>query len=122
MVGHPNAPLTPLGRRRLCERVDSGRPIAHVAAEAGISRRCLAKWYARWRDDGVDGLRDRSSTPQHQPLRTDANVEHLVEQMRRATKYGTSAHRGDTGQRAQRGPGTGDRAPNPGAPWHQSSA
>ncbi len=88
MVGHPNAPLTPLGRRRLCERVDSGRPIAHVAAEAGISRRCLAKWYARWRDDGVDGLRDRSSTPRHQPLRTDANVEHLVEQMRRATKYG----------------------------------
>ncbi|GGS10081.1 hypothetical protein GCM10010252_56500 [Streptomyces aureoverticillatus] len=28
----------------LCERVDGGRPIAHVAAEAGISRRCLAKW------------------------------------------------------------------------------
>lgn len=25
------------------ERVDAGRPIAHVAAEAGISRRCLAK-------------------------------------------------------------------------------
>ncbi|WP_330359946.1 helix-turn-helix domain-containing protein [Mycobacteroides abscessus] len=56
-MGHPNAPLTPLGRRRLCERVDSGRPIAHVAAEAGISRRCLAKWYARWRDDGADGHR-----------------------------------------------------------------
>lgn len=88
MVGHPNAPLTPLGRRRLCERVDSGRPIAHVAAEAGISRRCLAKWYARWRDDGADGLRDRLSTPRHQPQRTAANVEHLVEQLRRATKYG----------------------------------
>ncbi|WP_457181090.1 IS481 family transposase [Mycobacteroides abscessus] len=52
------------------------------------SRRCLAKWYGRWRDNGADGLRDRSSAPRHQPLRTDANVEHLVEQMRRATKYG----------------------------------
>ncbi|OWA00293.1 hypothetical protein B9W62_39125 [Streptomyces sp. CS113] len=26
----------------------AGRPIAHVAAEAGVSRRCLGKWYARW--------------------------------------------------------------------------
>ncbi len=33
----------------MCLRVDAGRPIAHVAAEAGISRRCLAKWYARWK-------------------------------------------------------------------------
>jgi hypothetical protein len=49
-VGHPNAPLTPEGRQRLCERVDSGRPIAHVAAEAGISRRCLSKWYGRWQE------------------------------------------------------------------------
>lgn len=48
----PNAPLTAAGRRRLCERVDAGRPIAHVAAEAGISRRCLAKWYARWKEAG----------------------------------------------------------------------
>ncbi|MCF3104843.1 hypothetical protein IPZ58_25090 [Streptomyces roseoverticillatus] len=30
----------------MCQQVDAGRLIAHVAAEAGISRRCLAKWYA----------------------------------------------------------------------------
>ncbi|MEV6981830.1 leucine zipper domain-containing protein [Sphaerisporangium sp. NPDC051017] len=47
--GHRNAPLTPEGRLRLCLRIDAGRPIAHIAAEAGLSRRCLAKWYARWR-------------------------------------------------------------------------
>ncbi|MEV2211222.1 leucine zipper domain-containing protein [Streptomyces sp. NPDC050997] len=55
---HANAPLTPEGRLRLCLRVDAGRPIAHIAAEAGISRRCLAKWYARWRTHGEDGLLD----------------------------------------------------------------
>jgi hypothetical protein len=38
-------PLTRGGRRRLCERVDGGRPIANVAAEARVVR-CLAKWYA----------------------------------------------------------------------------
>ena len=61
MAGYRNAPLSPEGRRRLCERVDSGRPIAHVAAEGGISRRCLAKWYARWQAHGEDGPLDHSS-------------------------------------------------------------
>jgi hypothetical protein len=44
---HPNAPLTAHGRRRLCERIDAGRPISHVAAEAGVSRRCLGKLLAK---------------------------------------------------------------------------
>lgn len=87
-AGHANAPLTPTGRRRLCERIDSGRPIAHVAAEAGVSRRCLAKWYARWNEAGEDGLRDRSSAPNRRPGRTPADIEQLVGQLRRATKYG----------------------------------
>lgn len=39
----------------MCLRVDVGRPIAHVAAEAGISRRCLSKWYAQWRTHDESG-------------------------------------------------------------------
>lgn len=39
---HANAPLTPEGRLRLIRRCQS-RPIAHVAAEAGLSRACLSK-------------------------------------------------------------------------------
>lgn len=35
---HRKAPLTPEGRYRLAKRVESGRPIAYVAAEAGIAR------------------------------------------------------------------------------------
>jgi hypothetical protein len=31
MSAHPNAPLTPEGRQRLCERIDAGRPLAHVS-------------------------------------------------------------------------------------------
>ncbi|MFF4821219.1 IS481 family transposase [Kitasatospora sp. NPDC001309] len=88
MTGHRNAPLTPEGRRRLCERVDSGRPIAHVAAEAGISRRCLAKWYARWCSTGEDGLLDRSSRPTTSPTRMAQNIADLVETLRRQTKHG----------------------------------
>lgn len=88
LVSHPNAPLTPTGRRRLCERIDSGRPIAHVAAEAQVSRRCLAKWYARWRADGPAGLHDHSAAPRNSPNRTPVDVEDLVEKVRRTTKYG----------------------------------
>lgn len=88
MSSHPNAPLTPSGRRRLCERVDSGRPLAHVAAEAGTSRRCLAKWYSRWLADGDAGLRDRSSRPCGSPARTSDDTERLIVEVRRTRKYG----------------------------------
>lgn len=85
---HRNAPLTPEGRLRLCQRVDAGRPVAHVAAEAGISRRCLAKWYARWRAHGEDGLLDHSSRPTTSPARTSEDIADLVEALRRQTKHG----------------------------------
>ena len=35
---HRNAPLTPEGRLRLCERIAAGWPVAHAAASMGISR------------------------------------------------------------------------------------
>ena len=87
-MAHRNAPLTPEGRRRLCERVDTGRPICHVAAEAGIARQTLAKRYARWQEDGQDGLQDRSSRPYRSPNQTDPQVEDLIEWLRRGMKLG----------------------------------
>jgi hypothetical protein len=53
-VVHRNAPLTPEGHRRLCERVDAGRPVCHVAAEAGVARQ-------PWRN-GTPGGRNRART------------------------------------------------------------
>ena len=61
-MSHRNAPLTPAGRLRLVQRCQH-RPIAHVAAEAGVSRQCLSKWVRRYRRDGEAGLVDRSSAP-----------------------------------------------------------
>ncbi|GGV59300.1 hypothetical protein GCM10010294_07250 [Streptomyces griseoloalbus] len=72
----------------MCLRIDAGRPIAHVAAEAGISRRCLAKWYARWRAHGENGLLDHSSRPATSPARTPEDIADLVEALRRRTKHG----------------------------------
>nr|WP_051826587.1 leucine zipper domain-containing protein [Kitasatospora aureofaciens] len=72
----------------MCLRIDAGRPIAHVAAEAGIFRRCLAKRYARWRAHGENGLLDHSSRPTISPVRTPEDIADLVEALRRQTKHG----------------------------------
>lgn len=85
---HHNAPLTPEGRRRLCERIDAGRPISHVADEGGISRPALTKWYKRWLTYGEDGLQDRTSRPEHSPTATPSDIEDMVVQVRVHEKWG----------------------------------
>ena len=68
---HGNAPLSVEGRRRLVARC-ADRPIAHVAAEMGISRACASKWVNRFRQFGEIGLLDRflcSTPPAHRDRR-----------------------------------------------------
>ncbi|MFE3390017.1 IS481 family transposase [Streptomyces anulatus] len=83
---HRNAPLTVEGRRRLVERCRT-RPIAHVAAEMGISRACASKWVNRYRRHGELGLEDRSSAPRHQPTATASKILDLSEELRRTHKW-----------------------------------
>lgn len=85
---HKNAPLTPEGRRRLCERIDTGRPIAHVAAEGGISRAALSRWYARWIEFGEEGLQDRTSRPESSPNATPDDIVAMIVQIRTVEKWG----------------------------------
>lgn len=83
---HRNAPLSVEGRRRLVQRCQT-RPIAHVAAEMGLSRQCASKWVNRWRRHGEAGLLDRPSVPHHQPTATPAEAITRIEQLRRQRKY-----------------------------------
>ncbi|WP_433754920.1 IS481 family transposase [Nocardia sp. CA-135398] len=83
---HANAPLSVEGRRRLVQRCQ-GRPIAHVAAEMGISRQCASKWVNRFHRYGELGLLDRSSVPRRQPTATAAEVLVRIEQLRRERKW-----------------------------------
>ena len=83
---HRNAPLSFEGRRRLVERCRY-RPIAHVAAEMGISRACASKWVNRYSRFGELGLHDRSSAPETSPTATDGAVIADIERMRREHKW-----------------------------------
>jgi transposase InsO family protein len=87
-VPHRNARLTLHGRRLLIHRVHTGRPVAHVAAELGISRTTAHKWVRRYRDHGDPGLTDRSSRPHHSPRRTPAPLEHHILQLRQTHRLG----------------------------------
>jgi len=85
-VSHANAPLTPAGRLRLVRRCEH-RTIAHVAAEAGISRQCLSKWKARFDEFGEVGLADRASVPQRSPTQLDPDLVAQIEAWRRKDKW-----------------------------------
>jgi transposase InsO family protein len=82
---HANAPLTPAGRLRLIRRCEF-RPIAHVAAEAAISRQCLSKWKNRYDQLGELGLLDRSSAPALSPTQIPAEAILAIQSLRRDQK------------------------------------
>lgn len=85
---HANARLTPEGRRILVGRIAGGRPVAHVAAEMGVSRTTAGRWWRRFAAEGEAGLFDRPSRPLCCPHRTPARVEQRILQLRQQEKLG----------------------------------
>lgn len=85
---HANARLTPIGRLTMVMRIETGRPVAHVAAEMGISRPTAYKWWNRWGELGELGLMDRSSRPHSCPNQTSPAMQAQIEELRRTLKLG----------------------------------
>lgn len=76
MHTHANARLTQKGRLRLIfQHLNDHRPLAELAAEAGISLRCAYKWLARYRSGGPAALADRRSVRRQQRRTLDS--QHL---------------------------------------------
>lgn len=87
-MSHVNARLTVHGRRLLVDRVAAGRPVAHIAAELGVSRQTAYRWVRRFRIEGPAGLQDRSSRPHSSPGRTSPDREQAVLDARRRLRFG----------------------------------
>jgi transposase InsO family protein len=65
---HKNARTTPQSRALLVHRVLRERwPVSAVAIAFGVSERTVYKWLARYRAEGLPGLRDRRSTAHRRP-------------------------------------------------------
>jgi transposase len=100
MDTHKNAPLTPKGREAMVRRViEGGVAKAAAALQFNVTAKNVAKWVKRFRAEGVDGLRDRSSRPHSLPSQTASATCTAIETLRRlrhtgkhiATEVGVSA-------------------------------
>ncbi len=91
---HPNAPLTPEGRRRMVACViDQGWSIEATAERFQIDAKTVRKWRDRFLAEGDDGLLDRSSRPHRSPNQTPEPRRVEVVRLRRERRWG-AAHIG----------------------------
>ena len=86
---HKNAPLTPKGREAMVRSViEDGLSQAAAARQFNTTPKTVAKWVERFRAEGVDGLRDRSSRPLSLPSQTALATCAVVEALRRQRHTG----------------------------------
>lgn len=86
---HKNAPLAPKGREAMVRSVvEGGLSQAGAADLFNTTPKTVAKWVKRFRAEGVDGLRDRSSRPHSSPSQTPPATCASVEALRRQRRTG----------------------------------
>lgn len=86
---HPNAPLTPTGRRRMVECVlDQGWTIEAAAQRFQVDAKTVRKWRDRFLAEGEPGLLDRSSRPKRSPNRTPRRVRRDIVRLRKKRRWG----------------------------------
>ena len=84
MNTHNNARLTPKGREDMVRAVvDRGFSRAEAARQFNTTPKTVAKWVARFKAEGVVGLRDRSSKPLSSPSQISLATADAVEALRR---------------------------------------
>ena len=85
---HSNARTCPNSRAHLVQLMKSATWSSDQAAALGISQRTAYKWQRRFRDEGRDGLLDRSCRPHRQPRLTASDRTDLILQLRRLRMTG----------------------------------
>ena len=90
MDTHKNARLTPKGRETmvLAVVVEDGLSKAAAARKFNTTSKTVGKWVERYRAEGVDGLRDRSSRPLSSPDQTPQATCDAIEVLRRQRHTG----------------------------------
>jgi len=89
MNTHKNAPLTPKGREAMVRSVvEGGLSKADAAYQFNTTPKTVAKWVKRFRAEGVEGLRDRSSRPHSSPSQTPPATCTAIATLRRQRHTG----------------------------------
>ena len=86
---HKNALLAPKGREAMVRSVvEGGLSRADAAYQFNTTPKTVAKWVKRFRGEGVEGLRDRSSRPHSSPSQTAPATCAVIEMLRRQRRTG----------------------------------
>ena len=86
---HKNAPLTPKGREAMARSVvEGGLSQADAAYQFNTTPKTVAKWVKRFRAEGAEGMRDRSSRPLSSPSQIPPATRAVVERLRRQRHTG----------------------------------
>src|SRR4051812_50204742 len=110
MLVHANAPLSPIGRRRVVDRVvDHGWSVAAAAEAAGVTERTVYRWLARFRAEGQTGLVDRRPVPLRIPHRTPPERVEAICVLRRLRLTAGGEGGEPRGARSDRAAGGGAR-------------
>jgi transposase-like protein len=89
MDTHKNASLTPKGREVMVRAVvDDGLSKAAAARQFHTSPKTVGKWIKRFKEEGIEGLHDRSSRPLSSPSQTSPATCAGVEALRRQRRTG----------------------------------
>jgi len=80
---HKNARLTPRGRERMVNMVLGGQTPKAVSEAVGVCPRTVRKWVERFEAEGLAGLQDRSSRPDHLRQPTPQATIDRIEALRR---------------------------------------
>jgi transposase InsO family protein len=95
---HPNASLTPIGRRRMVRCVLEDRWTIEATAERfQVDAKTVRKWRDRFVAEGDAGLFDRSSRPRSCPRTTSTTKQESVLELRRRHRWGAAHIAHETG-------------------------
>ena len=84
MEVHARAPLSPIGRRLVVDRViEQGWSVGSAAEAAGVTERTVFRWLARFRVEGERGLVDRRPVPRRIPHKTAPERVEAIGALRR---------------------------------------
>ncbi len=86
---HPNASLTPVGRRKMVDCVVvHGWTIQATADRFQVDAKTVTKWRDRFLAEGEVGLFDRSSRPHTSPNQTPEKCRRRIIELRKQRRWG----------------------------------
>ena len=86
---HPNAVLTPRGRRRMVGCViENGWTVEQTAERFQVDAKTVRKWRDRFVAEGPVGLEDRSSRPHRSPNRLPRSCRRQIIRLRTKRRWG----------------------------------